>query len=76
MLFDGWDIAILLVAGYVAVMALVRLMIGRRNALMNELRREAVAEQKRQRAAAQQKRREEDAALPKSGKPAAREDAA
>jgi hypothetical protein len=37
---EGWDVALLVVAGYVAVTALVRLMIGHRNRLVAELRRQ------------------------------------
>jgi len=34
---DSWDIALLAVAGYVAVLALTRLMTRRRNQLVDEL---------------------------------------
>lgn len=37
---DGWDVALLVVAGYVALVTLVRLMIRRRNQMLDELRRE------------------------------------
>jgi hypothetical protein len=36
---NRWDVVLLLVAGYVATAALVRLMIRRRNELLDELRR-------------------------------------
>jgi ribosomal 50S subunit-associated protein YjgA (DUF615 family) len=45
---DGWDIAVLLVGGFVAATALVRLMIHRRNQLVNQLLRESQNEQQRQ----------------------------
>ena len=35
---DGWSVGLLVGAGYVAVMGLVRLMLARRNQLMRELR--------------------------------------
>ncbi len=37
---DRWDVVFILVAGYVAVMSLVRLMAQRRNHVMNHLRGE------------------------------------
>ena len=37
---DGWSIALLAVAGYLAVTALVRLMIRHRNQLVDEFRRQ------------------------------------
>lgn len=42
---DNWDVAILAVAGYVAVMALVRLMLRRRDHIVGEFRREMQREQ-------------------------------
>jgi heme exporter protein D len=44
---DTWDIVLLVVAGYLAVMALVRLMLRRRDQLLDEYRRQAEAEQQR-----------------------------
>lgn len=38
---DGWDIALLMLAAYVAVVALVRLMIRRRDQLIAQLQGEA-----------------------------------
>jgi hypothetical protein len=38
---DGWDIALVAIAGYVALLGLVRLMIRRRNRLVDELLGEA-----------------------------------
>ena len=36
---DGWSVALVAVAGYLAVMALVRLMIRRRDQMLGEFRR-------------------------------------
>jgi hypothetical protein len=44
---DSWNVALLGLAGYLAVMVLVRLMIARRNKLLVELREQAAAEQRR-----------------------------
>lgn len=38
---DGWDLALLCLAGYAAIVALARLMMRRRNQLVNELLEEA-----------------------------------
>lgn len=57
---DGWNIALLAAAAYVAVAQLVRLMLQRRDTLVAELREEAAAEQRRQKQA--QRRREQDEA--------------
>ena len=43
----GWDIALFVVAGYVAVMSMTRLMIRRRGQLLAEFREQVKAEQKR-----------------------------
>ncbi len=53
---DGWDIAIMVVAAYIAVTALVRLMYLRRDSLLDELARQVQAEQERRRL---EKRRED-----------------
>jgi hypothetical protein len=45
---DGWDIALLTVAGYVAVTALVRLMLKRRDQAWHELRRQVQQQKRRQ----------------------------
>jgi len=37
---DGWDVALLAAASYLAVTALVRLMIRRRNQLLDEFRKQ------------------------------------
>lgn len=34
---DGWDVALLVVVSYIAVMALVRLMVGRRDRLIKDM---------------------------------------
>ena len=44
---DAWNLAILAAAGYVAVTALVRLMIGRRNQMLEQFRREVDKEKRR-----------------------------
>lgn len=44
---DGWDIALLVAASYVAVSSLVRLMRQRRDELSVEMRRQLEAEQRR-----------------------------
>jgi hypothetical protein len=45
---DGWDIVLLVVAGYVAVSALVRLMLRRRNQMLDELRQQVGRERRKQ----------------------------
>jgi hypothetical protein len=51
---DGWSVALLAVAGYVAVVVLVRMMNVRRDRLMAEFREKFAAEkQKKKREAAQ-----------------------
>ena len=42
---DGWDVALLAVAGYVAVSVLVRLMTGHRDRLVERLREEMKQQQ-------------------------------
>ena len=44
---DAWNVAILAAAGYVAVTALVRLMIRRRNQMLEQFRREVDKEKRR-----------------------------
>ena len=44
---DAWNVAILAAAGYVAVTALVRLMIRRRNQILEQFRREVDKEKRR-----------------------------
>ena len=45
---DGWDVALVAIAGYVAIIALVRLMIGRRNQVVEELVEESKRTKRRQ----------------------------
>lgn len=52
---DAWDIALLVAAGYVAVVTLVRLMRARRDTVIDELVAEAEEEQERKK---QKERRE------------------
>ncbi|MGA2033658.1 MAG: hypothetical protein ABSG68_15495 [Thermoguttaceae bacterium] len=54
---DGWNVAILVVAVYVAVVTLVRLMNGRRKQLMNQFRQEVENERRRRGRAAEPRRR-------------------
>jgi hypothetical protein len=51
---NGWDVALLVVAGYVAVTALVRLMLRRRNQTIDEFRQQMEAERKRKEAQARE----------------------
>jgi flagellar biosynthesis/type III secretory pathway M-ring protein FliF/YscJ len=44
---DSWDIALLVIAAYVAVVALVRLMIRERNRLAHELLQQAEQERRK-----------------------------
>lgn len=46
---DNWDVTLLIVAGYLAVVALVRLMARHRDQLLADLRRQMAAEKKRKR---------------------------
>ncbi len=48
---DGWNLALLAIAAYVAIVALVRLMIRRRDTLVGELVEEAEHTKRRQAAA-------------------------
>ena len=52
---NAWDVAVLVAAAYVAAMALVRLMIRRRDRMLEEFREQLEAEKKRKQA----KQREE-----------------
>jgi hypothetical protein len=51
---NGWDVALLVVAGYVAAMALVRLMIRRRNHMVDDFRQRMKTEKKRKQARARE----------------------
>ena len=53
---NGWDVVVLVAAGYVGAMALVRLMIRRRNQVLDEFRQQMKAERRRKR----QEEREEE----------------
>ena len=44
---DGWDLTLLVVAGYVAVVTLVRLMARRRDQMLDEFRRKLKKEKQR-----------------------------
>ena len=58
---DRWDVVLLAVVGYVAVMALVRLMAKRRDQVFDELQKQVEAEQHRKRAEEKEERRRERA---------------
>ena len=46
---NSWDVVLIVVAGYVAAMALVRLMIRRRDQLLDEFRRQVNMQRKSKR---------------------------
>ena len=48
---DSWDLVLLVVAGYVATVALVRLMTQRRDQMLQRLRKQMEKERQRQRVA-------------------------
>jgi hypothetical protein len=56
---DRWDVLIIFAAGYVAVMTLVRLMAGRRNQLVDQVRGQLDAQRAQQRNAVQQTKEDE-----------------
>ena len=56
---DAWDIALYMAAGYVAVIALVRLMLQERDRLVQRFRSEMQAERQRQAAAERERKRAE-----------------
>ncbi len=53
---SGWDVVILVMAAYVAIVTLVRLMRHRRDEVLVRLQLQVAQEQRRQRSAAQQER--------------------
>ncbi len=55
---DGWDVALLAMAGYVAVMSLVHLMIRRRDQLIEQFRHEVEREKKARKEADKMSRRQ------------------
>ena len=59
---DGWDVALLVAAGYLAVTALVRLMIRRRDQLVAHFRRDVEKEKRRRRAQQRQQPQRKQAA--------------
>jgi hypothetical protein len=48
---DGWDLALLAVVGYVAVAAMVRLMLARRDRSLADLREQLAREKRRRKKA-------------------------
>lgn len=59
---DRWDVLLMALAGYVAVMALIRLMAGHRNAIVRQLRQQMEAQQSRQPTGKDRKKRRGEAA--------------
>ncbi|HUT92398.1 MAG TPA: hypothetical protein VMY37_23080 [Thermoguttaceae bacterium] len=59
---NRWDIVLLVVAGYVAVTALVRLMTRRRDQLLDELRQHFKKSKRRKKPSMQEKGRRDRAA--------------
>lgn len=51
---DGWDYALMAMAGYIAVVSLVRMMRARHDDLLADLQRQAEQEQERKRKAERQ----------------------
>ena len=65
---DRWDVALLAVAGYIAVVSLTRMMARYRDRFVAELQQQAAAEQQRQRAEANRLKREKQReSRPKQG---------
>lgn len=58
-IINGWDLALLIAAGYVAAMALVRLMIHRRDQLLERFRNEMKVAQAERDAEEARKKKEE-----------------
>jgi len=56
---DRWDVALLAIVGYMAVVTLVRLMARDRDRLVSQLEHEAAVERHRQRAEAKQREQQE-----------------
>ena len=54
-----WEIALLVVAGYVAIVSLVRLMVRRRDELVSDLRKKIRAEQLRKKTTAKVDRKKQ-----------------
>jgi len=59
---DSWDVTLLVVAGYLAIVTLVRLMARRRNQVYAELRQKAEVEKKRKQIQADLKARRQRSA--------------
>lgn len=55
---DRWDVLIVAVAAYIAVMALVRLMAHRRNELVSQVRQQIADLQKQKKKAAKQAKKD------------------
>jgi hypothetical protein len=59
---DRWDTLLLIAAGYIAVVSLVRLMVNRRNELVAKVREEIVKQRATAAQAAEQAEQNQDAA--------------
>jgi hypothetical protein len=59
---DRWDTLLLIAAGYIAVVSLVRLMVNRRNELVAKVREEIVKQRAAAAQAAEQAEQNQDAA--------------
>ena len=59
---DGWDVAVLVVAGYLAIVVLVRLMVVERDRLLARFRSELQQEVQRQKLAEKQRKKQEQKA--------------
>ena len=59
---DPWDMALLAVAGYVAVLSLTRLMIRRRDQLVEEFRKQVNKERSRRKREERKKQQQETVA--------------
>ena len=57
---DRWDVALLAVVGYVAVMALVRLMTKRRDQMIDELQEQVKDEQRHKKAEEKKQHQQEE----------------
>jgi hypothetical protein len=64
---DSWDWALLALVGYVAVVSLTRLMIGRRDEMIGRFRKEMAEEKERQKKADQKQAEQEKLARRRAG---------
>jgi hypothetical protein len=64
---DSWDWALLALVGYVAIVSLTRLMIGRRDEMIGRFRKEMAEEKERQKKADQKQAEQEKLARRRAG---------